>query len=100
MNKIKIKILPFYFEYFENYLCWFHSIQVDVFWVVTPCSDVVGYQRSANFALVSYHNTTLCLTRYHAVKFQSLLNWAPCSEDVLGSRSVAALILGLGTDWG
>jgi len=40
--------------------------QVDVFWVVTPCSVVIGYQRFTlkieaawiSETLVYYHNTT------------------------------------------
>jgi len=36
------------------------KIQVGVFWVVTPCSDVVGQWRQHGplQTLVSYHNTT------------------------------------------
>jgi len=30
------------------------KIQVDVFWIVTPCNDVVGYRR---FGRTSCHNT-------------------------------------------
>jgi hypothetical protein len=33
-------------------------LQVGVFWVVTPCNVVVGYERLQGETLVSYHNTT------------------------------------------
>jgi len=36
------------------------KIEVVVFWAVTPCTDVVGYQHAASKTLLSYHITTQC----------------------------------------
>jgi len=55
------------------------KIQVEVFWVVTPCSVVVGYQRvRTSDTLVSYRNTTW----RHISEDLDLKHWSISNTDL------------------